>query len=425
MESSPQSSASSDVDVHVCVICGDTATAYKFYGASSVCYSCRIFFRRVVSSTQKLTCSSTDKTSKCAINKVTRSHCKKCRYDKCLLVGLLPYLVNSTNRNLVNAANSKVKGKKKETTYPVRRLENQDSASVINLNIEKPYQLELDDSSFKKYSLNILMQSITNVFFNDFLEQLMEIEEALISQIREKRPIIKVQTNIIDVSNNFFISSMNEANKTFFPNFSKKDLEALSESATRTLNGFALCITDYFPATNLFQQTKNCAPLYSDKIMSTYKERFPDMESLKPVPYENYDLWVSPYAKCHEDETFMENTIRKFQEYLCQDDVLCELILLLAIFSPVNVDLREDQLKLIKHYQQKVSIMIYSHLMARRNHDNLTSLDTVTKIVTCIADLNKMGFIMQYGLLKNSHGENEECLNIDSIDIDFLEEEIK
>ena len=49
----------------------------------------------------------------------------------------------------------------------------------------------------------------------------------------------------------------------------------------------------------------------------------------------------------------------------------------------------------------------------------------MTKIVACIADLNKMGFIMQYGLLKNSHGENEECLNIDSIDIDFLEEEIK
>ena len=141
----------------------------------------------------------------------------------------------------------------------------------------------------------------------------MFLEGALISQIREKRPMIKVQTNVIDVSNNFFISSMNEANKTFFPNFSKKDLEALSESATRTLNGFALCITDYFPATNLFQQTKNCALLYSDKIMSTYKERFPDMESLKPVPYENYDLWVSPYAKCHEDEAFMENTIIKFQ----------------------------------------------------------------------------------------------------------------
>ena len=30
MESVPQSSASSDGDVHVCVICGDTATAYKY-----------------------------------------------------------------------------------------------------------------------------------------------------------------------------------------------------------------------------------------------------------------------------------------------------------------------------------------------------------------------------------------------------------
>jgi len=414
MESTPQSSPSSeDVDAqkHVCVVCGDTATAYRFYGAASVCYSCRIFFRRVVSSDQKLSCNSIDKTEKCAIDKVTRSHCKKCRYEKCLSVGLLPYLVNSTNR--------KVKEQKKNISNPVNRLEA--STSVIKMNPEKPHHLELDDSTFKKYSWKVLIKSISDVFFSSYLEQLMEVEGAAISQIREKRPVIKIQTNAVDVSNKFFISAMNVANKTFFPDFSSQDLQAMSVSATWTLTGFALCIMDYFPATNLWQQTKNCSILYSDEIMSTYKERFPDMDSLEPVPYENYDLWMTPYAKSYEDEIFIENTMKNFQQCLCHDEVLLELILLLAIFSPVNVDLSEEQLRLVKHYQQKVSMMIYSHLMARRNYDNLTSLETMTKIVASIADLNRMGFIMQHGLLKNTHCESEECINIDNINIDFLE----
>ena len=47
----------------------------------------------------------------------------------------------------------------------------------------------------------------------------------------------------------------------------------------------------------------------------------------------------------------------------------------------------------------------------------------MTRIAGCIADLNRMGFIIQYGLLKKSHNENEENINIDTIDIEALEEE--
>jgi len=425
MESFPQSSPSSeDADPHVCVVCGDAATGYRFYGASSVCYSCRIFFRRIVSSDLKFTCNSIEKANNCTINKVTRSHCKKCRYDKCLSVGLLPYLVNSTNRR---AKGLKKLEPKKETIFPVSRLENSTSviSSVIKVNPEKPHKLELDDSTFKQFSLQILMQSISDVFYSSFLEQMMEIDGAVISQIRGKRPVITISSDAIDVGYDFLVSSMIMANKTFFPSFSNEALHSLSESTSRTLCGFTMCTMDYFPAENLLEQWKQCSRIFPDKVVSAYKERFPDMESLEPVPSENFDVCMTPYAKCYEDEKFIEATIEKIRTFLCHDAVLCELILLLAVFSPVNVDLSVEELSLVKHYQQKVSIMIYLHLMTRRNLDNFTSLDTMTRIAGCIADLNRMGFIMQHGLLKKSHDENEESINIDSIDIEVLEDEIK
>merc|ERR1712045_833781 len=86
-----------DSSQHICCVCGDTATGYRFYGARSVCSSCRIFFRRIVTSGQRLSCIDTG-SRPCILDKTTRNHCKQCRYDKCLAVGLLPHLVNTANR---------------------------------------------------------------------------------------------------------------------------------------------------------------------------------------------------------------------------------------------------------------------------------------------------------------------------------------
>ena len=41
------------------------------------------------------------------------------------------------------------------------------------------------------------------------------------------------------------------------------------------------------------------------------------------------------------------------------------LIYLLATLSPVTVTLQEKEVGILKHFQKKVSIMIYSHLMSR------------------------------------------------------------
>ena len=76
---------------YVCNVCGDKANGYRltkysecsclymkliyrFYGASSVCTSCRIFLRRLVTSKETFKCRIGS--SACNFDKSTRNHCK-------------------------------------------------------------------------------------------------------------------------------------------------------------------------------------------------------------------------------------------------------------------------------------------------------------------------------------------------------------
>ena len=45
----------------------------------------------------------------------------------------------------------------------------------------------------------------------------------------------------------------------------------------------------------------------------------------------------------------------------------------------------------------------------------------MARIAACIGDLNRIGFILQHGLLKND--ENEEIINVDSIEVEAFEED--
>lgn len=76
---------------------------------------------------------------------------------------------------------------------------------------------------------------------------------------------------------------------------------------------------------------------------------------------------ISPYAKCKSDEDFVDRIRQKTKELLLEDEHFGKLIYLLALFTPVQVQLQEEEKQMFKHFQQKVSIMIYSHLMERLN----------------------------------------------------------
>ena len=99
-------------------------TNHLNYGALT-CYSCRAFFRRVVVRKRKNKLVCHFNADGCVINPENRSSCRKCRYDKCLAVGMKPDLVLNEDQKKArfkkanfearraNKANTKKNGNKK------------------------------------------------------------------------------------------------------------------------------------------------------------------------------------------------------------------------------------------------------------------------------------------------------------------------
>ena len=71
-----------------CLVCGSSAGKHNYYGART-CISCRGFFRRSVQSQQysMFLCASD---SSCDLESKSRKCCKRCRFEKCIKIGMRP-----------------------------------------------------------------------------------------------------------------------------------------------------------------------------------------------------------------------------------------------------------------------------------------------------------------------------------------------
>ena len=75
--------------MELCKVCGSlTATKHNHYGCDFICLSCRGFFMRSVKSSIFQTFKHNALEGECVINSKTRQSCKKCRFEKCLQVGM-------------------------------------------------------------------------------------------------------------------------------------------------------------------------------------------------------------------------------------------------------------------------------------------------------------------------------------------------
>ncbi|KRX26289.1 Retinoic acid receptor RXR [Trichinella nelsoni] len=76
-----------------CMVCGDCAHGFH-YGVVT-CEGCKGFFRRTVQRNLRYSC---HKSSRCEINRQTRTRCQACRYQQCLDVGMSPIMVRIDQR---------------------------------------------------------------------------------------------------------------------------------------------------------------------------------------------------------------------------------------------------------------------------------------------------------------------------------------
>ena len=122
----------------------------------------------------------------------------------------------------------------------------------------------------------------------------------------------------------------------------------------------------------------------SEKYIKFLTDNHPDITTMVPVPIEvsfwkitliffifdvqRYDVYKSPYTACEEDEKFVASVKARVHQLIGGDLHLLYLLHLLALFSPVDNDhLLEarELVDLLKHFQQKISIMIYTNLLSR------------------------------------------------------------
>ena len=79
-------------------------------------------------------------------------------------------------------------------------------------------------------------------------------------------------------------------------------------------------------------------------------------------------VYKSPFTACEDDEKFVASVKARAHQLIGGDLHLLHLLHLLALFSPIDNDhLLEarELVDLLKHFQQKISIMIYTNLLSR------------------------------------------------------------
>lgn len=73
-----------EIPRRLCLVCGDIASGFH-YGVAS-CEACKAFFKRTIQGNIEYTCPANQE---CEINKRRRKACQACRFQKCLLMGML------------------------------------------------------------------------------------------------------------------------------------------------------------------------------------------------------------------------------------------------------------------------------------------------------------------------------------------------
>ena len=138
-----------------CHVCGDKAIAHLHYGGIC-CYSCKAFFRRAVQNGK-------DKLYKCkashdcSVSVETRRSCQKCRFEKCLSVGMTANWVLSDEQCQIRFGRGKVKRKVRPSTE-----ESQEPPAKLCHNLYSQH-----DSSLVQALMDVYEDSKEKISFSD------------------------------------------------------------------------------------------------------------------------------------------------------------------------------------------------------------------------------------------------------------------
>jgi len=326
---------------------------------------------------------------------------------------MMPCLVNTTNRKPY----TKVTSSNDSRDLDIVSSKTPDVPVQIILSAS-PLEYHLSIDFFEKDYVQNRMTFILEAIWEDGLKQ-TQFDHATncINEVKENRPILSLSPEYLVKIHQYQTKFTQHFLKSFLPQISQENMTTLELSLTLSMHGFNYAIAQSFEYKNLLEQGTNNFQnnfRHSKKMVNFAKENFPEAEFMEPIRMERFDALRSPFLKCAEDEIFITETVGKVKKIIDCDEHLAQLFYLLVCFSPAEEGgVEEKNIQIMKEYQEKVSIMIYSYLMKKSN--NLKSLEKMTRLVSIVDDVHKIGQIFSTGLVIAS-----EPIELDAITLDSL-----
>ncbi|GMR42791.1 hypothetical protein PMAYCL1PPCAC_12986 [Pristionchus mayeri] len=156
----------------ICAVCGDKASGLNYEVAS--CYGCKSFFRRTLQNKKRFVCTNGGK-CKGAISKVARLHCRACRFDRCVELGMNPLAVNAVEDKDSNWLVHEVLRKQQQLKSP--------SSSQL-IPVVKPTECKYDRLIEEMIYLEEAHQRLRRSQFNPHVDPAISVEWCLLGPSR-------------------------------------------------------------------------------------------------------------------------------------------------------------------------------------------------------------------------------------------------
>ena len=110
------------------------------------------------------------------------------------------------------------------------------------------------------------------------------VDKVCIEQIRENKFLISTPPDSVSRMFDFSRCAIREFLKYFLPDLSEVTRDTISKNVSLTVMGISCCAFTSFHCQTLLEQYQKTSIMSSDSFWNHYKEVFPDIENLSPVP---------------------------------------------------------------------------------------------------------------------------------------------
>ena len=319
--------------------------------------------------------------------------------------------------------------------------------------MDSPLPKEL---SFDNFDEEYLKKTCASIYDDDnhferFERRIYSSILDCIRQALDKKLIIHVPANLYEIVEDSRGNFVQTTLKHFLPKVEEKVILAMSKSVQSTTSGLDHCSFHCFKFENLLDQAEKALFFPSKKHIQFYLDLPVNTREIEAITPDRVDRYISPYAKSQEEEELVSTTMARTRNLLDGDLKLSHLLNMLALFSPVNVDMSTDDYTSLKFFQEKITMMIYTHLMkrwetnirkvegkiflgSRISHKkyvfqdllkvtvniffrtgNINSLNIMTSLVSMMSDFNTVGKIIAESMIRN----DEDAVDLENININY------